>query len=194
LITWPKTTARGGGCAPSCAELEAETTSILQSKWEAKKRSIATLLKTLQVEVLLFIVRFYPPLMEYSSAKSIANPPNQFLLCNCCASIINGEKKFLFRATALLPPPPLNTALLEFQTQILLVHLSIQLAHWSFRLSDILNGILHHENPNSPGRWKARCEELIREAHDGRFSGHFAEKQINELLHHRYCHASHSLL
>jgi hypothetical protein len=29
----------GGGCAPSCAEHEAETTSILQSEWEAKKRS-----------------------------------------------------------------------------------------------------------------------------------------------------------
>ena len=27
----------GGGCAPSCAEREAETTSILQSEWEAKK-------------------------------------------------------------------------------------------------------------------------------------------------------------
>jgi hypothetical protein len=33
----------GGGCAPSCAEREAETTSILQSEWEARKRSIATL-------------------------------------------------------------------------------------------------------------------------------------------------------
>ena len=32
----------GGGCAPSCTEREAETTSILQSEWEAKKRSIAT--------------------------------------------------------------------------------------------------------------------------------------------------------
>ena len=30
----------GWGCAPSCAEREAETTSILQSEWEAKKRSI----------------------------------------------------------------------------------------------------------------------------------------------------------
>ena len=33
----------GGGCAPSCAEHEAETTSILLSEWEAKKVSIATL-------------------------------------------------------------------------------------------------------------------------------------------------------
>jgi hypothetical protein len=31
----------GGGCAPSYAEREAETASILQSEWEAKKRSIA---------------------------------------------------------------------------------------------------------------------------------------------------------
>ena len=33
----------GGECAPSCAEPEAETTSILQSEGVAKKRSIATL-------------------------------------------------------------------------------------------------------------------------------------------------------
>jgi hypothetical protein len=43
----------GGGCAPSCAEREAKTTSILQSEWKAKKRSIATLLKILQIEFLL---------------------------------------------------------------------------------------------------------------------------------------------
>ena len=30
----------GVGCTPSCAEREAETTSILQSEWEAKKGSI----------------------------------------------------------------------------------------------------------------------------------------------------------
>jgi hypothetical protein len=35
----------GGGCAPCCAEceIEAETTSILQGEWEAKKRSITML-------------------------------------------------------------------------------------------------------------------------------------------------------
>ena len=33
----------GGECTPSCAEHEAKTTSISQSEWEAKKRSIATL-------------------------------------------------------------------------------------------------------------------------------------------------------
>ena len=37
---------RGGGCAPSCVEHGAETTSILQSEWEAKKRSIATIICT----------------------------------------------------------------------------------------------------------------------------------------------------
>ena len=33
---------------------------------------------------------------------------------------------------------------------------------------------------------KGRRQELIREAHDGRFSGHFAEKRIFELLRRRY--------
>ena len=33
----------GGGCAPSCAEREAKATSISQSEWEAKKRSINNL-------------------------------------------------------------------------------------------------------------------------------------------------------
>ena len=33
-----------GDVPPSCAEHEAETTSILQSEWEAKKRSIATII------------------------------------------------------------------------------------------------------------------------------------------------------
>ena len=37
-IAWPKATTRG-----RLREHEAETTSILQSEWEAKKRSIATL-------------------------------------------------------------------------------------------------------------------------------------------------------
>lgn len=48
---------------------------------------------------------------------------------------------------------------------------------------DVIDGILQHENPNSPGRWcvaipKKKRVDLIREAHDGRFSGHFAEKRI----------------
>lgn len=56
---------------------------------------------------------------------------------------------------------------------------------------DMIDGILHHENPNFPGRWcmaipRGRRHELIQEAHDGRFSEHFAEKRIFELLHRRY--------
>ena len=48
---------------------------------------------------------------------------------------------------------------------------------------DIVDGVLYHEKPNSPGRWcmvmpSGTREELMREAHDGRFSGHFAEKKI----------------
>ena len=56
---------------------------------------------------------------------------------------------------------------------------------------DVIDGILHHENVNFPGRWcvaipKEKRVDLIREAHDGRFSGHFAEKRIYELLRRRY--------
>ena len=56
---------------------------------------------------------------------------------------------------------------------------------------DVIDGLLQHENPNFPGRWcvaipKEKRADLIREAHDGRFSGHFAEKRIYELLRRRY--------
>ena len=53
------------------------------------------------------------------------------------------------------------------------------------------DGLLYHECANTPGRWclvvpQERREGLIQEAHDGRFSGHFAEKRIYELLRRRY--------
>ncbi len=56
---------------------------------------------------------------------------------------------------------------------------------------DIVDGVLHHENPLFPGRWCVavpgkRREGFIREAHDGRFAGHFAEKRIYKLLRRRY--------
>ena len=56
---------------------------------------------------------------------------------------------------------------------------------------DIVDGVLYHEKPNSPGRWcmvvsSGKQEELMREAHDGRFFGHFTEKKIFELLQRRY--------
>ena len=56
---------------------------------------------------------------------------------------------------------------------------------------DLIDDSLHHENPAFPGKWclavpKNKREYLIQEAHDGRFSGHFAEKRIYELLRRRY--------
>ena len=56
---------------------------------------------------------------------------------------------------------------------------------------DLIDETLHHENPLFPGKWclavpKNKREQLIQEAHDGRFSGHFAEKRIYELLRRRY--------
>ena len=56
---------------------------------------------------------------------------------------------------------------------------------------DFTDGLLYHESPNLPGRWcvvvpTGRREALIKEAHDGRFSGHFAEKKIFELLRRQY--------
>ncbi len=46
---------------------------------------------------------------------------------------------------------------------------------------DTIDSLLHHENPNQPGEWRVvvpagLCEELLREMHGGRFSGHFAWK------------------
>ena len=56
---------------------------------------------------------------------------------------------------------------------------------------DMIYGILHHEKQNLPERWctaipRGRRHELIQEAHVGRFSGHFAEKRIFELLRRLY--------
>ena len=56
---------------------------------------------------------------------------------------------------------------------------------------DLVDGILCHENPHFPGRWctavpKEMREFLMREAHSGKFSGHFAEKRIYDLLRRSY--------
>ena len=56
---------------------------------------------------------------------------------------------------------------------------------------DLMDGVLYHESSTTPGKWclvvpQDRREALIREAHDGRFSGHFAEKKVFELLRRRY--------
>jgi hypothetical protein len=51
--------------------------------------------------------------MEYNVAHQEHCQSTQFLLCNCCASIINGERKFPLqvRGGNCPPLPPLNTAL-----------------------------------------------------------------------------------
>ena len=52
---------------------------------------------------------------------------------------------------------------------------------------DLTDGVFYHESSTAPGKWclvvpQDRREALIGEAHDGRFSGHFAKKKIFELL------------
>ena len=48
---------------------------------------------------------------------------------------------------------------------------------------EMINGVLHHENPKQPGRWcvvvptKLRSQ-LFTEAHAGCFGGHFSEKKV----------------
>ena len=52
---------------------------------------------------------------------------------------------------------------------------------------DIIDGILHHENPANQGYWrivvpKTLQQEVLKEAHSGRFAGHFAERRIYNTL------------
>ena len=54
-----------------------------------------------------------------------------------------------------------------------------------------INGFLHHENPNQPGRWcvvvptKLRSQ-LLTEAHAGCFGGHFSEKKVDDEIRPKY--------
>ena len=55
----------------------------------------------------------------------------------------------------------------------------------------IVDGILHYENPDVPG--VLRCavplclrEQLLKEAHGGKFAGHFAERKIYKTLRKKY--------
>ena len=55
----------------------------------------------------------------------------------------------------------------------------------------VIDGILYYENPDVEGKWRIAVpvrwrEILIREAHDGRFGGHFAERRIYEQLRKHY--------
>ena len=52
---------------------------------------------------------------------------------------------------------------------------------------DIIDGILHHENPANPGYWrivvpKSLQQNVLEEAHSGRFAGHFAERRVYDTL------------
>ena len=55
----------------------------------------------------------------------------------------------------------------------------------------LVDGVLLHEDPGLPGRPqlvvpKQVQEQLVQESHDGRFSGHFAEKRTWETLRRRF--------
>ena len=52
---------------------------------------------------------------------------------------------------------------------------------------DMVDGVLHSENPVIPGSWrvvvpKELRQSVLEEAHGGRFAGHFSEKRIYETL------------
>ena len=56
---------------------------------------------------------------------------------------------------------------------------------------DLIDDILHHENPVDPGCWRqvvppALREKLLNESHGGKFSGHFAEKKMYDTLRKSY--------
>ena len=56
---------------------------------------------------------------------------------------------------------------------------------------DVIDGVLHYENPDTPGCWKIavpQCLRLIlmKEAHGGRFAGHFAKRKMHSSLKKKY--------
>ena len=56
---------------------------------------------------------------------------------------------------------------------------------------DLLDGILHHENPHSPGKWCLAVpvslrSALLADAHGGLFAGHLGEKRVYDRLHRSY--------
>ena len=55
------------------------------------------------------------------------------------------------------------------------------------RHSDLLDGVLHHENPHSPGKWCVAAPttlqaDLLEDAHSGLIAGHLAEKWVYDRL------------
>ena len=56
---------------------------------------------------------------------------------------------------------------------------------------DLLDGVLHHENPHTPGRWCLAVPEelqtpLLEDAHSGLLAGHLAEKRVYDRLRRDY--------
>ena len=56
---------------------------------------------------------------------------------------------------------------------------------------DILDGVLHHENPHSPGKWCLAVPvslrvALLEDAHGGLFAGHLGEKRVYDRLRRSY--------
>ena len=56
---------------------------------------------------------------------------------------------------------------------------------------DLLDGVLHHENPHSPGRWCVAVPTTLRtvlleDAHSGLLAGHLAEKRVYDRLRRGY--------
>ena len=52
---------------------------------------------------------------------------------------------------------------------------------------EMIDGVLHQENPNHPGRWcvvvpKELHSQLLTEAHAGSFGGHFSEKKVYDKI------------
>ena len=56
---------------------------------------------------------------------------------------------------------------------------------------EMIDGILHHEDPLHPGQWcivvpTVLQPQLLEEAHAGLFAGHFSGKKIYDKIHRRY--------
>ena len=56
---------------------------------------------------------------------------------------------------------------------------------------EMIDGVLHHENPNEPGRWcivvpKKLHSQLLNEAHAGCFGGYLSEKKVYDKLRRSY--------
>ena len=52
---------------------------------------------------------------------------------------------------------------------------------------DLIDGILHYENPNAPGKWCLVVPQVLRlsllkAVHAGKFAGHFAERCVYDRL------------